>query len=147
MAITQLVPHLIVDDGEAAIAFYRKAFGAEESFRLNEPSGRIGHAELDFGGVPMMMAEEFPEMGQLGPARVGGTSVTLHLQVDDADAVVAAAVAAGATVEMAVQDWFYGQRSGTVVDPFGHRWMIGHPIEAVDPEEMQRRFSRLFEEA
>lgn len=148
MAIHELFPYLRVHDTAAAIAFYTQLFGVSEKFRLTEPSGRIGHAELDFGnGATLMLSDEFPEFGMLGPKSTGATAVTLHLHVDDADTVIARAVEAGATLEMAPQDHFYGERSGSFIDPFGHRWSIGHSIEDVTPEEMQRRYTEMMNSA
>ena len=143
MSIHELFAYLHVADAARAIEFYTKAFGAREKFRLTEPSGRIGHAELDFGGVTLMLADEFPEFNCRGPLSIGGTSITIHLHVDNADALIERAVAAGATLERAPKDEFYGERSGCVRDPFGHRWSIGHNIEDVAPEEMQRRYDEL----
>lgn len=147
MHIHELFPYLRVREAGRAIAFYSDAFGAKELFRLTEPSGRIGHAELDFGGMTLMVSEEFPEFGILAPASIGGTSVSLHLHVDDADAAIARAVAAGATLVREPRDQFYGERSGTVRDPFGHEWLIGHEIEKVTPEEMQRRYTAMMSES
>lgn len=147
MKIHEAFTYLRLRNAAAAIDFYREAFGATEKFRLTEPSGRIGHAELDFGGTTIMLSEEYPEMGIVGPASLGGTSVSIHLHVDDADAAVARAVAAGATVVRPLRDQFYGERSGAVRDPFGHDWLIGHEIEAVSPEEMQRRYDALMKGA
>lgn len=144
MPIHELFAYLHVADAARAIEFYRDAFGATEKFRLTEPGGRLGHAELLFGGATLMISDEFPEYGIRGPRTIGGTSVTMHLHVEDADALIQRAVAAGATLEMAPTDQFYGERSGSVRDPFGHRWTIGHSIEAVTPEEMQRRYDALF---
>lgn len=142
MAVHELFSYLCVADGQAAIEFYCKVFGASEKFRLVEPGGRIGHVELDLGGSTLMLCEEFPEIDIRRPAAGTGHSHTLHLHVDDADDIVARAVQAGARLAMAPRDHFYGERSGTVIDPFGHRWNIGHSIEAIDPEEMQRRYDR-----
>ncbi|ABK11148.1 MULTISPECIES: VOC family protein [Burkholderia] len=122
MAIHEVFPYLRAKSAEDAIAFYAKAFGAQEKFRLVEPSGRIGHAALD------------PD---------GNAPMALHLHVDDADATIAAAVAAGAHVTRALQDQFYGERSGRIRDPFGYDWLIGHTIETVEPDEMQRRYTAL----
>jgi uncharacterized glyoxalase superfamily protein PhnB len=141
MAIHELFAYLCVNDSAKAIAWYGEVFGATEKFRLTEPSGRIGHAELDFGGTTLMLCDEFPEYGIRGPLNTGATSVTIHLHVDDADAVVERALKAGAELEIAVQDQFYGERSGAFRDPFGHRWNIGHSIEQLSPEEMQRRYT------
>ena len=143
MSIHEMFPYLHVSDAAKAIDFYVAAFGAREKFRLTEPSGRIGHAELDFGGMTLMLADEFPEYGIKAPRTIGDTSVTIHLHVDDADDVVRRAVGAGAKLEMEPQDHFYGERSGSIRDPFGHRWNIGHSIEDVKPEEMQRRYDEL----
>lgn len=140
--IHELFAYLCVDNAEQAIAFYRDVFGGQEKFRLTEPSGRVGHAEVDFGGgIVLMLAEEFPEFGFQSPRAYGGTAVTIHLHVDNADEILDRAVKAGATLERAAQDQFYGERSGSIRDPFGHRWTIGHSIEAVTPEEMQRRYT------
>ena len=144
MPIHELFAYLHVADAARAIEFYRDAFGATEKFRLTEPGGRLGHAELLFGAATLMISDEFPEYGIKGPHTVGGTSVTMHLHVDNADALIQRAIDAGATLDMAPTDQFYGERSGSVRDPFGHRWTIGHSIEAVTPEEMQRRYDALF---
>jgi len=145
MPVKELYAYLHVADPDAAIDFYARAFGARELFRLTEPGGRIGHAELDFDGTILMLSGEYPELGIEGPKPGTPTSATLHLHVDDADAMIARAVAAGATLVRPAQDHFYGERSGTVVDPFGHRWLIGHEIEKVAPAEMQRRYQALFD--
>ncbi len=144
MAVKELYAYLHVADPVAAIDFYARAFGARELFRLTEPGGRIGHAEMDFEGTTLMLSGEYPEMGIQGPAAGAPTSVTLHLHVDDADRLIARAVSEGATLVRPAQDHFYGERSGTVRDPFGHRWLIGHAIEEVTPAEMQRRYEALF---
>jgi uncharacterized glyoxalase superfamily protein PhnB len=147
MATHELYAYLCVRDAQAAMDYYTRAFGARELFRLTEPGGRVGHAELDFDGHTLMLSEEYPDMGVRSPDGLGGTPVTLHLHVDDADALLARAVEAGGTLERPAQDHFYGERSGTVRDPFGHRWLIGHAIEAVTPAEMQRRYTALFDTA
>jgi PhnB protein len=143
MNIHELFPYLRVKDAGQAIEFYKRAFGAVEKFRLTEPSGRIGHCELLFGSTTLMLSEEYPEYGFLGPQSIGGTSISIHLHLDDADAAIERAVSAGATVIRPASDAFYGERSGTVRDPFGHEWMLGHSIEDVTPEEMQRRYDEL----
>ena len=143
MAIKELFPYLRVRGGARAIAFYEQAFGAKEKFRLVEPGGRVGHAELDFGGVTLMLSDEYPEFGLAGPETVGATTFSIHLHVDDADAAIARAVEAGATLLRPASDAFYGERGGTVRDPFGHEWLLGHTIEEVTPEEMQRRYDAL----
>ncbi len=141
MKTHELFAYLHVRNAEKAIAFYKEAFGATETLRLVDRSGRIGHAQLDFDGTTLMLSDEFPEFGIRSPESVGGTAVTIHLHVDDADAVIRRAVTAGASVEREPQDQFYGERSGCVRDPFGHRWNIGHHIEDVSPDEMQRRYA------
>ena len=143
--IHELFPYLPVHDASAAVEFYGKVFGVKELFRLTEPSGRVGHVELDFNGTILMLSEEYPECDILSARTIGATPVTMHLHVDNADALVAAAVAAGATLEREPQDEFYGERSGVFRDPFGHRWNVGHSIEKVTPEEMQRRYDAMFE--
>jgi PhnB protein len=145
MTIHELFPYIRLRNAAEAIGFYARAFGAKESFRLVEPgTGRVGHAELDFGGTTLMLSDEYPELGILGPEAVGGTTLTLHLHVDDADAMIEAAVAAGATLVRAPADHFYGERSGTVRDPFGHEWNIGHELEKLTPAQMQARYEALF---
>ena len=144
MKVHEVFAYLHVRDAAKAIEFYRRAFGAEEKLRLVDPqSGRVGHAELSFGGAVVMLADEFPEYGIAGPLTAGSTTVTIHLHVDDADALIARAAEAGAEVLRPAQDHFYGERSGTVRDPFGHRWNIGHHLEDVAPDEMQRRYDRV----
>ncbi len=146
MAIHELFPYICVHDAKAAVDFYCEVFQVEEIFRLVEPSGRIGHVELDFhNGAILMISDEYPEYGIPSAKTLGDSAVTLHLHVDDADAVVARAVAAGATLEMPTEDRFYGERSGVFRDPFGHRWNVGHSIEKLSPEEMQRRYTAMFE--
>ena len=142
-SIHEVFAYLRVRNAAKAIAFYQSAFGAKEKFRLTEPSGRIGHCELDFGATTVMVSDEYPEMNITGPETIGGTSFALHLHVDDADAMIARAVEAGGKLVRPPQDHFYGERSGTVRDPFGHEWLIGHSIEQVTPEEMQRRYDAL----
>ncbi|HJT41977.1 MAG TPA: VOC family protein [Rhizomicrobium sp.] len=136
-----VTPYLIVKGAEQAIAFYKEAFGAEETFRITDPAGRIGHADLSLAGGAFMLADEGPDFGALSPATIGGTPVKLCINVEDADAVVARAERAGATVLRPVQDQLHGLRSGMIADPFGHQWFIGTPIEDVTPEEMQARYS------
>ena len=144
MKIHEAFPYLRVRGASEALAYYRDVFGVEEKLRLVEPSGRIGHAELDFGAVTVMVAEEYPEHGITGPASLGGTLVGLHLHVDDCDAVIARMVEKGGKVIRPAADHFYGERSGTVRDPFGHEWLVGHSIEEeVTGEEMQRRYTEL----
>lgn len=141
--IHEMYPYLCVSDAAAAIDFYVNVFGAREKFRLSEPSGRIGHAELDFGGMTLMLADEFPEFGIRSATTIGATPVTIHLHVDDADELVRRAAEFGAKVEAEPKDQFYGERTGAIHDPYGHRWLIGHRIEDVTPEEMQRRYTEM----
>jgi uncharacterized glyoxalase superfamily protein PhnB len=147
MAVHELFAYLRVKNAAQAIDYYQRAFGAKEKFRLCEPSGRVGHAELDFDGATLMLSDEFPEYDIKGPETVGGTTLSIHLHVDDADAVLRRAVAEGGKMVRPPQDQFYGERSGTVRDPFGHEWNIGHEIEKVTPEEMQRRYDELMKGA
>jgi PhnB protein len=134
-----VTPYLIVRGGADAIEFYKKAFGAVELFRFPSPDGKIGHAEIKVGNSPIMLADEFPDMGYKGPQSLGGSPVSLMIYVDDVDTVFQQAVDAGATVKEALQDKFYGDRMGTVIDPFGHRWHLATHKEDVSVEEMQRR--------
>jgi len=138
-------PYLCVKDAAAAIRFYVEAFGAVETMRLTEPtSGRIGHAELRIDDARVMLAEEYPEMNVLSPMTLGGSPVTLHLYVTDVDTFIARAVAAGARLVRPVQDQFYGDRAGRVVDPFGHAWVFATHREDVAPAELERRFTALY---
>jgi uncharacterized glyoxalase superfamily protein PhnB len=145
--IHEVYPYLRLHSAAEAIEFYARAFGAKELFRLTEPSGRIGHAEIKIGPATVMLADEYPELGIRGPHSLGGTTFSLHLHVDDVDCAFEQAVKAGATVVRPLQDQFYGERSGTVRDPFGHEWLLGGQIEEVSTEEMQRRYTALFEKA
>ena len=138
-----LTHYLIVKGAAAALDFYKEAFGAVEEMRLTDPAGRIGHAEIMIGQSHLMLADEHPEFGALGPATLGGSPVTLHLEVADADAAADRAVAAGATLLRPVADQFHGNRSGMVADPFGHKWFLSAEIEAVSAEEVQRRYDKL----
>jgi len=138
--IQELFPYLIVRDAPAAIEFYMRIFGAAEMMRLTEPSGRIGHAQLKFGPAVLMLAEEYPERGAQSPLAFGGTGVRMHLHVDNVDTLSKKAVDAGATILSPPTDQFYGERTCLLRDPFGHEWLLGHSIESVSPEEMQRRY-------
>jgi PhnB protein len=138
----EAVAYLRVGGAQAAIDFYAAAFGAKERYRLTM-GNRIGHAELEFGNTCVMLSDEFPEMAIVGPKALGGTTVTMCLGVADADAVVARAVAAGATIKRPVQDEFYGFRTGQVEDPFGHVWMIQTQLEDVSPKKMQKRLDAM----
>jgi PhnB protein len=137
-------PYITVKGANAAIEFYKTAFGATELFRLTDPStGSIGHAELLLSGSLLMLADENLEWGNKSPQTLAGTPVQLCLIVENADAVVERARAAGATVERPPTDMFYGFRSASVRDPFGHQWMIQHEIEKVSHEEMQKRWAAM----
>lgn len=137
----KLIPYIVCKDAPAAIDFYVAAFGAVEDFRMTEPgSGKLGHAELDVGGARLMLADEWPDFGALSPDSIGGTAVTLYLQVADVDAVVAQAVKAGAMVLRAPADQSFGERTATVQDPFGHRWMLATVKEELTGAEMQKRW-------
>jgi PhnB protein len=135
--------YLIVKGAARALEFYASAFGAKEIYRLAEPSGRIGHCEFQIGKSTLMMADEYPDFGALAPSSLGGTPVSLHLEVDDVDEAVRRAVAAGATLLRGPRDEFYGERRGMLTDPFGHQWHLGTRIEEVSPEEMQKRFTAM----
>ena len=143
MKIKELYPYMYVKDAPRAIAFYQEAFGAKEKFRLTEPSGRIGHAEIDFGSGCLMLSDEFPEHGIHAPSDSDQVSFQLHIHVDNADEFIARAVKLGAQVVRETNDKFYGERSGTIRDPFGLQWNIGHQIEEVTTDEMQRRYDDL----
>jgi len=139
-------PYMCVNDASAAIEFYKKAFEAMEVYRLTEPSGKIGHAEIRIGRAVIMLADEYPEPGHRSPKSLGGTPVKIHLYVEDADAVVSRAYDAGATILRPVKDEFYGDRNGTLEDPFGHIWFIATRKEVVSPEEIRKRFAKFFEQ-
>jgi PhnB protein len=134
-----ITPYLSVKGAASAIDFYKKAFGAQELFRMQQPDGRIGHAEIQIGDSRIMMADEFPEMDFRSPLSLGGTPVGIMLYVADVDAVFARAVAAGAKVVNPLQNKFYGDRLGSILDPFGHSWHIATHVEDVPPDELQRR--------
>lgn len=133
-----ITPSVVVDDAAKALAFYREAFGATETYRL--PMGdKIGHAEIQIGDSRLMLSDEYPEWDALGPRARGGATGSFLIYVPDADAAVERAVKAGAKVLQPVENQFWGDRMGTVADPFGHKWMLGTHVEDVTPEEMQRR--------
>ena len=138
-----ITPYLMVRNAAAAIDFYKKAFNAVELMRFPGPGGKIMHAEVKIGDSPVMLAEEMPEEGHVGPQTLGGAGVSMMLYVEDVDTRFAQAVAAGATIKRPVQDQFYGDRTGTLVDPFGHIWSIGTHKEDVSMDEMQRRMAKL----
>ena len=136
-----LTPYLIVKGAARALDFYAKALGAKELFRMAEPSGRVGHAEMSIGDSRFMLADEFPERGAVAPPAPGGRYVTFLVYVPDVDAAFARAIAAGAKAVRPVQDQFYGDRSGMLEDPFGHQWTLATHVEDVSPEEVERRSS------
>ncbi|MES2477308.1 MAG: VOC family protein [Verrucomicrobiota bacterium] len=131
-----VTPHLVCAGASEAISFYQKAFGAEECCRLDAPDGKIMNASIRIGDSMLMLVDEMPGWGALGPSARGGTSVTLHLQVEDADALFERAVNAGATVKLQIADMFWGDRYGIVVDPYGHEWSIATHVRDVSPEEL-----------
>ncbi len=142
-----MIPHLVIRDAAKAIEFYKKAFGAVEQMRMPMPDGKIMHACLKIGDSSFFLADEFPDAGGYkSPLTLGGTSVTLNLNVADADAVFAQAVAAGAKVQMPLADMFWGDRYGVLVDPFGHQWAVATHKEDVSPEEMKKRGQAMFAE-
>jgi PhnB protein len=132
-------PYLSIDGAAQAIDFYTQVLGATERFRIPAPGGKVGHAELQIGDSVIMLADEFPEMGIVSPKKIGGTPVTLGVYVEDVDKTFDTAVKAGAKELRAVEDQFYGDRSGQFEDPFGHRWSVSTHIEDVPPEEMGKR--------
>jgi PhnB protein len=135
-----ITPYITVKGAAKAIEFYKKAFGAvENAARYTEPGGRVGHAEIAIGGARLMLSDEHPEIDVLSPQSLGGTPTMFHLTVADAAATVARAAAEGATVQRAVEVQPYGERSGTIKDPFGHRWMIATHVEDVSKDELQKR--------
>jgi PhnB protein len=136
-------PYLIIGGAANAIEFYKKVFGATEEYRMTGQDGRIGHAMIRIGDSTIMMADEFPELGYRGPLALGGTPVSILLYFDDADAIFDRAVAAGSQVLKPLQDQFYGDRNGTLKDPFGHQWTIATHIEDVTPEEVEKRVAAL----
>ena len=132
-------PYLIVKGAAKALEFYKKAFGARETMRLASPNGEIGHAEIRIGDSAIMLADEYPDMGYRSPKSIGGTPVSILLYVEDVDRWFERAIAAGGKVARAVANQFYGDRTGTLTDPFGHVWSIATRVEDVSPEEMRRR--------
>lgn len=132
-------PYLIARDAARAIEFYKKAFGATELMRMADPSGKVKHAEVKIGDSPIMLADEFPEMGARSPQSFGGSPVSIYLYVEDVDVTFSQAIAAGAKELQPLKDQFYGDRSGGVTDPFGHVWYIATHKEDVSPEELGKR--------
>jgi PhnB protein len=130
-----VTPHLVCEGAAQAIEFYKKAFGAKEVARMPGPDGKLMHAQITINGAPLMLVDDFPDWGSLGPKALKGSPVTIHLYVDDVDAVVAEAVKAGATVTMEIADQFWGDRYGRLVDPFGHQWSVATHVRDVDPKD------------
>jgi PhnB protein len=140
-------PYLIVNGAAEAIDFYKRAFGATELLRMADPKGGIAHAEIRIGDSVIMFADENPNMGYRGPRSLGGSTVSIMLYVEDVDSTFERAVKEGARAQRPVANQFYGDRSGTLEDPFGHFWTIATHIEDVAPEEMQRRVEAAFKSA
>jgi PhnB protein len=133
-----ITPYLVIKGAAAAIDFYKQAFGATEIMRMPQPDGRVGHAELKFGDSVVMLADEYPELQVVGPKTLGNTSVGLLLYLDDVDKAVERAVSLGATIKKPIADQFYGDRTGTIEDPFGHKWTLAVHIEDVTMDVEQR---------
>jgi len=138
-----LTPYMVATNAASAIEFYKKAFGATERMRLAGPDGKVMHAELEIGDSVIMLGEECAGGGS-GPLSIGGAPVSMYLYTEDVDAVFSRAIDAGATVKRPVEDQFYGDRSGTLTDPFGHVWSVATHVEDVSPEEIKRRTKALF---
>ncbi len=138
-----LTPHLVCDGAAAAIEFYQRAFGAVEEMRMPMPDGRLMHAMLRIGGSALMLVDEMPQMGALGPKALKGSPVTIHLMVEDVDATMAQAQRAGATVTRPAQDMFWGDRYGQLTDPFGHRWSVATHVQDLTPAQIQANFAKL----
>lgn len=138
-------PYLIIKDAAKAIEFYKAAFGATESMRLATPDGKVMHAEIRIGDSPIMLCDECPDYNSLSPQTIGGTAVSIVLYVEGVDSFVERAVAAGAQVLMPVDNQFWGDRMGTVADPFGHKWSIATHVEDVSPQEIEARAKALFD--
>ena len=134
-----VTPYLIIDGAAKAIDFYKKVFGATEKMRMPSPGGKVGHAELTLGDSMIMLADEHPDMGHRAPHAYGGSAVSLMVYVPDVDATVKSAIAGGAKVVRQVENQFYGDRMGTIEDPFGHQWYVATHVEDVPPEEMAKR--------
>lgn len=141
-----IAPMFTFKDAGAAVAFYKAAFGAKELFRLNEPSGKIGHVEMMIGNSLIMMGEEYPDMGLYAAEHYEGVPVRMNVVVKDVDRAFQRAIDAGAEVTRPVGTQFYGWRSGNLKDPFGYHWMLGSQVEELSPKEMQKRWNKMFED-
>lgn len=146
-ATPAVMPYLTVADGRAALAFYIDVFGARPGLRLDDPSGKVAHAEFRIGGAPVMLSEPWPDMGIRDPREVGGSPVTIALMVDDVDTTVARAEAAGARVLRPPSDEFYGHRAARIEDPFGHVWYVASAREVLDDAEILRRWQAMVGQA
>ena len=145
LQIHEVYAYLRVYDTAQALDFYARAFGAQELFRLTDPNGKIGHAQTRIGRTTLFISDEYPERGIHGPRSVGATTVTLHVHTSDVDRLFEQVVAAGGTVVKPLGDAFHGERLGLVRDPFGHEWLLGGEIEKLTTDEMQRRYTALFD--
>ena len=139
-----VAPYLAIKNAAGALEFYKKAFGAVETYKLIIPDGRVGHAEIRLGDSLIMLSDEFPEFGGKAPEALGGSPVSIHLYVDDVDAFFKRALAVGAHELKPIANQFYGDRSGQLQDPFGHLWWVATHREDVEPDEMQKRVRALF---
>lgn len=139
-----VTPYLTIKNAAAALDFYKRAFGADEMMRIADPQGKVGHAEIRIGDSSIMLSDEFPEMGSMGPESIGGSPVMIHLYVENVDALVERAVKAGGKLDRPVADQFYGDRGGMVTDPFGHKWWIATHVEDVPPDELKKRAAAAF---
>jgi PhnB protein len=143
MSETKLIPHIICQNAAEAVEFYKKAFGAEPLGVFTMPDGKVMHGAINIDGVTIYLVDEFPEMGAKSPKTLGGSPVTLHLQVADCDAVFQRAVDAGAEVRMPLQEMFWGDRYGQLTDPYGHTWSIATTVRQVGPDELQAAMQQM----
>ena len=141
-----VTPYLIIKGAADAIEFYKRAFGATEVMRMPSPDGKIGHAEIKIGNSHLMLADEYPQMGYRSPQSLGGAGISLMVYLEKVDEVFKRAIAAGAKELQPIKDQFYGDRSGTLQDPFGHVWTVATHVEDVPPEEMERRAAQYMQE-
>ena len=139
-----VIPYIIVNNAAQAIEFYKKAFGAKEVMRFDRPDGKVGHAEIKIGDTIIMLADESPEMQALAPKAYGGSPVSLLLYIEDVDAVFKKAISLGATEKRPLENMFYGDRTGSLIDPFGHIWYVSTHIEDVSQEEVRKRVAGMY---